>query len=115
MVNDILYHSKVLSICINKTFRFRSPLNFVNFASSTDFLLFTICNVFLLQYVRIADNTTPEAIWDLTKKVWALKPPTLSLSIVGGNRKTQLDVNIKHSLEGGLGKVCSRRLMILLH
>ena len=26
MVNDILYHSKVLSICINKNFRFRSPL-----------------------------------------------------------------------------------------
>ena len=26
MVNDSLYRSKVLSICINKKFRFRSPL-----------------------------------------------------------------------------------------
>ena len=29
MVNDILYHSKVLSICINKNFRFRSPLRYL--------------------------------------------------------------------------------------
>ena len=27
MVNNIPYHSEVLSICINKNFRFRSPLS----------------------------------------------------------------------------------------
>ena len=28
ILNDILHHSTVLLICINKTFRFRSPLKF---------------------------------------------------------------------------------------
>ena len=26
MINDIPYHSRMLSICVNKNFRFRSPL-----------------------------------------------------------------------------------------
>ena len=69
-----------------------------------------VCSPYILsfQYVRIDDETTPDAIWDLMKKDWALKPPGLFLSIVGGNRKTKLDLDIKRALEDGLGKVCLR-------
>ena len=59
-----------------------------------------------LQYIRLSDSTSVDKLWFMMKHYWSLKPPTLILSIIGGNTDLQLDMDVKKSLEGGLAKVC---------
>ena len=76
MVNDILYHSKVLSICIHKNFRFRSPLNNCFFAllysqkpvfmesGQVKLLDFLCINKFMqLSILTISNEEYPDILW----------------------------------------------------
>eukprot|EP00795_Rhopilema_esculentum_P014805 gene14805-5910_t len=57
------------------------------------------------EFVRLSDSTNVEAIWNMMKNFWSLKEPNLILSIIGGNANTIIDLDIKQSLENGLGKI----------
>ena len=41
----------------------------------------------------------------MMKHYWSLKPPTLIVSVVGGNRDGTINVEVKKALEEGFAKV----------
>ena len=64
MVNDILYHSKVLSICINKNFRFRSPLKdksrvgiIVDYSRDYTVVNGMVCSTYFQFFLLISETT----------------------------------------------------------
>ena len=62
--------------------------------------------------MRISDKTSPEMVWSLLTEIWNLKPPTLVLSLLGGNGSDTLNSKIKLSLEEGLPKVSNKLLLM---
>ena len=48
-----------------------------------------------------------DRLWYIMKNYWGLKPPSLIISVVGGNRDGIKDMDVQKKLEEGLTKVLS--------
>eukprot|EP00794_Sanderia_malayensis_P003066 gene3066-3530_t len=57
------------------------------------------------EYIRLSDATSMDRVSILLENVWELKQPDLLVSFLGGNSKEILTVNLKKSIEDGLGNV----------
>ena len=49
-----------------------------------------------------------DRLWYLIKNHWKLKPPTLIISIIGGNSDVKVNMDVKRALEDGLTEVWFR-------
>ena len=91
--------------CVSGNKHLKKPSNDHMYNNYYRVLIYFIFIIVCLQYVRLSDSTKVESIWNMMKNFWSLKEPNLILSIIGGNSSTNIDLDIKQSLENGLAKV----------
>jgi len=68
------------------------------------FGIFTVFFLFLFQYIRLADNTESDLIWDLMVEKWKLSKPDIVISIHGGLENFQLGQHHEELFNRGLIK-----------
>ncbi|XP_064618804.1 transient receptor potential cation channel subfamily M member-like 2 isoform X2 [Lineus longissimus] len=61
----------------------------------------------LKPYIRLADNTAYEDVWTLLKDYWNVKPPTLIISVTGGNKSFHLSRKMEQAFQDGLVNAAS--------